>query len=319
MTTDSAPSAKAPRPPADLLKDLPGNLAGRIGPAHIAIAVFFLLLFYPTIMELMREWSENDNYSHGFLIPVISLYMAWSRRERWAGLRPSSFAPALAALILSILLHIAANIGAELFTMRCSMIFTLAALIWYLGGTRIFIAVFIPLAYLIFMVPIPAIIWNKLAFPLQLFAARTTAGVVQAMGISILREGNILHLAMTSLEVVDACSGLRSLTSLLALGGAFAYLTPIRNISRWLLFFSAVPIAVAVNILRLTATAIMATRIGEEAAQGFLHDMSGMFVFVVAFLLLFMVSGCLGMLEKRLGLAPPASHAAASSSASSSD
>lgn len=263
------------------------------------LAIAFLFFFQHTLSALVADWSTNDNYSHGFLIPFISGYMIWQKRETLAEIPARIHFGGLALVALGVLFHLVGNVGAELFTMRFSMVVMVAGLVAYLFGFRILREVAVPVAYLIFMIPLPAIIWNKIAFPLQLFAAKLTADIVRLIGIPILREGNILHLANTSLEVVDACSGLRSLTSLLALSAAFAYISPLRNVSRWVLFLSAIPIAVFVNIVRLTATAIMARHIGEEAAHGFLHDMSGMLVFGLAFVLVFALSVLLGRVERR--------------------
>jgi exosortase len=270
------------------------------------LGAVFAWMFQNTLSELVADWSTNDNYSHGFLIPFISAYMMWQRRERLAELPAGTNYWGLALVAGGVGLHLVGNVGAELFTMRFSLVVMVAGLVAYLFGFRVLREVSIPVAYLIFMIPLPAIIWNKIAFPLQLFAAKWTAEVVRLFGISILREGNILHLANTSLEVVDACSGLRSLTSLLALSGAFAYISPLRNWSKWVLFLSAVPIAVFVNMVRLTATAVMAHYIGEEAAQGFLHDMSGMLVFGLAFILVFAFSAVLSKAENRIYSKTPA-------------
>ena len=248
----------------------------------------FILLYNHTIVKLVKDWSIDDNFSHGFLVPFIAAYMIWHYRERLAAIeiRPSYWGYLL--LLGGMAFHIAGNIGAELFVQRCSIIITLMGLIVIMYGTEIFKKTAVPMLYLLLMIPIPAILWNKIAFPLQLFSARLSAGIIGTIGIAVFREGNILHLANTSLEVVDACSGIRSLTSMLALSAAFAYISSMKLSGKWILFLSAVPIAIAVNIVRLTVTAALARYFGPETAQGFLHDMSGFIVFFVALLLLYL-------------------------------
>ncbi|OGR56336.1 MAG: exosortase, partial [Desulfobacula sp. RIFOXYB2_FULL_45_6] len=182
----------------------------------------FLFVYQKAILKLISDWSTDPNFSHGFLIPFVALYMIWYKKNELAEV---SFKPSLAGIIVIIggmLIHVAGNLGSELFLMRFSMIITLSGIIIYFCGFEIFKRILVPIAYLIMMIPIPAILWNQVAFPLQLFSAQISAQAINLLNIPVFREGNILHLANTSLEVVDACSGIRSLTSLLALTGAFA-------------------------------------------------------------------------------------------------
>jgi exosortase len=187
----------------------------------------------------------------------------------------------------SLVFYMLTHVGAELFTMRFSMILVMLSAVAFLAGWKMMKAVLLPFMYLVFMIPLPAIIWNKIAFPLQLFATKLTVATIKWLQISVYGEGNIIYLANTTLEVIDACSGLRSLTSLLALSAAFSLISDHTLIKKWLVFLSAVPIAIFVNIIRLTVTAILSVQYGEKAAQGFLHEVSGLLIFFLALVMLY--------------------------------
>lgn len=260
----------------------------RFIPLSIA-SICFLILYYQVIYQMILDWANDDNYSHGFLIPVIAGYLIWQDRERLSDIHIKPSNSGIIFLILSLLFFIITNIGAELFTMRFSMLLVILSMVVYFAGWELGKALSLPVAYLVFMIPLPAILWNKIAFPLKLFATKIAVGVIAFLGITVYGEGNIIHLSNTTLEVVDACSGLRSLTSLLALSAAFALITDHSKLKKFIIFISAIPIAILVNIFRLSATAVLAKSYGPQVAQGFLHEVSGIIVFIIAFLLLYAV------------------------------
>jgi len=265
----------------------------------LLILAAFLALYFPFIQTLVRDWDANQNYSQGYFIPFVAGYMIWWMRDELAAVevKPSNWG--LALIVLGLLQLFVAKVGSEYFLQRTSMIVVLFGVALFLFGGRFTKAVWLPLAYLIFMIPLPAIVWNRIAFPMQLFSSALTEEVVQLIGIPILREGNVLHLAQTSLEVVDACSGLRSLVNILGLAVGLGFLMNKEAWKRWALFLAAFPIAVIVNIIRLSGTAVLASRYGGDVARGFLHDFSGWLVFVAGIGLLLAVQTLLGKMSAR--------------------
>jgi exosortase len=248
-----------------------------------AIAVCFAILYRGVIVKLVSDWATDDNYSHGFLIVPIALFLAWERRGKLMAL---PLQPSLLGLLIvlgSIAVLAAGTLGAELFLTRVSMIGAIAGTIVFLCGWRHLQALVFPVAFLILMVPLPAIVFNKITFPLQMWASQAGEFGISALNIPVLREGNIIVLAHTKLEVVEACSGIRSLVSLLTLGIVYAYFIDGRTPVRWLISLSAVPVAIVSNAMRITGTGVAAHYYGAEAAEGFFHSFSGWAVFAVAF------------------------------------
>ncbi len=243
-------------------------------------------LYYPVFIKLAHDWSTNDNYSHGFFIPLISGYMVYIMRAelKSLGMKPANWG--LLVLLAGLGQLYIAQVGSEFFLQRTSIIPVLLGLALFLLGTAMTRRLLLPIAYLLFMVPLPAIVWNKIAFPMQLYSSAITEKVIQLIGIPVFREGNVLHLAQTTLEVVDACSGLRSLTTMFALSAALAWFSMYPTWKKWMLFLAAAPIAIFANMVRLTGTAGLASIYGEKVAQGFLHEFSGLFTFVLGLMLL---------------------------------
>ena len=256
----------------------------------LAIGMGLVALYYPVVILMAQDWSTNDNYSHGFFIPLISGYMVYVLRDELKSLTPRPINWGLLVLLAGLGQLYIARVGSEYFLQRSSIIPVLLGLVLFLLGKGATRKLFVPIVYLLFMVPLPAIIWNKIAFPMQLFSSAVTEQVIQWIGIPVFREGNVLHLAQTTLEVVDACSGLRSLTTMFALSAAFAWFSALSTGRKWALFLAAAPIAILANIVRLTGTAGLASIYGGKVAQGFLHDFSGLFVFVLGLLLLVLTS-----------------------------
>jgi exosortase len=253
----------------------------------VLLAACFGFLYQHVISRLIYDWIIDENYSHGFLIVPIALYFIWERRNR---LKDAARVPSWLGLVVvlgSVAVLLAGILGSELFLTRISILGTIAGVILFLFGWKYLKILLLPIAFLLLMIPVPAIIFNQIAFPLQLLASRFGEMALSAVLIPVLREGNIIKLANTTLEVAEACSGIRSLISLLTLGIVYGYFVDSRIWVRVILVIGTIPIAIAANGIRVAGTGIAAHIYGPEAAQGFFHSFSGWIIFIAAFFMMF--------------------------------
>jgi len=257
-----------------------------IAAGFVLLAACFVLLYHSIIFKLVHDWYTDDNYSHGFLIVPIALYFVWERRTKLkeALRKPNPWGLAIVWGSMAVLL--AGILGSELFLTRISILGTIAGAVLFLYGRNHLKILSLPIAFLLLMIPIPAIIFNQIAFPLQLMASRFGEMALTAFQVPVLREGNVIHLANTSLEVAEACSGIRSLISLLTLGIVYGYFIDSRIWVRLLLVSGTIPIAIATNGIRVAGTGIAAHFYGSEAAEGFFHSFSGWIIFIAAFIMM---------------------------------
>jgi exosortase len=260
---------------------------GRDTAAALALVAAAVSIVYgPVLVSLVRQWASDETYSHGFVIAPFAVYFAWRERRALAQLPPRPSAAGVLVLAGSLLLLVAGELGADLFLTRISLVGVIAGTILMLYGRAHLRRLAFPVGLLVLMVPLPAVVFNQIAFPLQLLASRVGEAVLSTAGIPVLREGNVLVLPTTTLEVAEACSGIRSLVSLLALAMLVGKLVETRRWARVALALLAVPIAIAANAARVAGTGLAADWIGPRAAEGFFHEFSGWVMFVLAFSLL---------------------------------
>lgn len=304
-----------------------------LGTKHLwrSLAISSALAFtYATVLAKLGEaWWSDENYSHGLLIPLIIGYILWSQRSRLAlpVQMPAPFWGLLAVSLAMISLW-AGTAGAELFMQRMSLVLMLIGIVLYFWGFRLLRLLVVPLFLLVLAIPIPAILFNKVAFPLQLFASRCAVAAMSFFDIPVLRHGNVIELMplgareTKKLEVVEACSGIRSLMTLVTLAVVFAYFTHPRGgdpndggdgqsyaaridsrlrsygiLRSSLIVLSAVPIAILTNAFRVSGTGVLAHYYGTQIADGFFHSFSGWVIYVVAFLMLFAVGWLLDRIK----------------------
>lgn len=259
-------------------------------PPYWQIGLFATILLWaygPTLWHLVGQWANSDeDYTHGFVVPIFSAYVLWQERARLRGILRQPSWSGLTLIFLGLAFLNLGQMGAELFTARSSLLLVLAGIVVLFFGWEIFRAVLFPWAFLLLAIPLPTIIYNKITFPLQLLASRIAAAVLPLFGVPVLRQGNVIQLANITLEVAKACSGIRSLMSLIALAIIYGYFLEQRLWVRWLLALAAVPIAVVANSARVIGTGLVAN-ISPQYAEGYAHESLGLAVFVVSLILLY--------------------------------
>jgi exosortase len=257
------------------------------------ILAFILVVYLPVLADLVTDWYIDDNYSHGFLILPIAFWLVWRKRKELAEVETGKNNLGLLFIVGSLFLLIAGTAGAEYFTARVSFVFLLLSISIYFFGWVYTRKIWFAFFFMLFMIPIPYVIYYAVTFPMQLFASKVSTMLLSTIGLPLIRQGNIIHIPGYSLEVAEACSGIRSLFSLLALGALFAYFTQSNKTKAILLFCSTIPIAIAGNVFRVTITALAAHTISIKFAEGTLHEISGLLVFVFSLVILFIVGAIL--------------------------
>ncbi|MFN8179567.1 MAG: exosortase/archaeosortase family protein [bacterium] len=288
-------------------------MTGRRDPAPWLLAAATAALYGPLVPELIRDWRSSGDFSHGPIVPLIAGLLLWVRKDAWRAAPSRPFLPGLVLLGLALAQYLLGVAAAEFYLQRASVVpFLLGWALTVWGPARARVCVF-PVAFLLFMIPVPTLLWTAWSLPLQLLATRAAGVVLDVCGVSAVRTGNVLHLPGCTLEVAHACSGLRSLMALLAMaailadGSLLGDVGPRRPAARVLLVLAAVPVAIATNALRVSATAVAVARTGPGAAAGWLHELTGLIVFAAALGILWGGRRFLGWIEtSRPGFSRPA-------------
>lgn len=246
------------------------------------VAALISILFGAVLVDMAHDWWTEPALSQGMLLPPLALYIAWIYRQRTLTCPATPDNRGLLLTASACFLFLLGKLASEFFLMRFSFVVLLAGLIWTFWGIRRLRTLVFPVLLLATMVPLPALLYNSLAAPLQLLASDLATGIAQSFGVSAFRDGNVIQLAGTSLGVAEACSGLNSLSALIVGSVLLGFLMCSRSLSRITLFVLAVPLAVAVNIVRVTGTALIADY-NQEFAEGFYHSFSGWLIFVAGF------------------------------------
>jgi exosortase len=263
------------------------------------VGVLLAALYFSVLGRLVTEWWHDSDTSHGFLVPPFAAYLAWTNRERirTAKIQPSWVGVAVIAFGLAML--ILGQYGAELFLSRVSLVVVLTGIVLTFGGGQMLRELRFSLLVLLLAIPLPAIIYNQITFPLQILASKAASALLPLFGVPVLREGNVIELPAMRLEVAEACSGIRSLISLFTLAIFYGYFLDKSVVRRTILALSSIPIAIGANAIRIVGTGLCVQYWDPDKAMGFFHEFSGWVVFLVSLCCLFAVHKAISLFSPK--------------------
>ena len=257
----------------------------------------FAVLFSKPFALLVEAWWVDPNSGHGLLLAPLAVWLAY-KEGVVAGSRPQRIVGA-ALLLFAVLSRYAADLAAELFVMRGSMVLAIAALVvWHRGFAQL-LRWWLPFTLVALSIPIPEVILNTVALPLQFTASKIGAALLEWRQIPVMMNGNVIRIPGQELFVAEACSGLRSLTALLSLGVLLGAMFLQKWPTRVLLVAIAIPIAILVNGVRVFLTGFLVLFVSPKAGEGFMHTSEGMVMFGAAFVITSLVAWMLGAIERR--------------------
>jgi exosortase A len=260
---------------------------------HCLLLFSFILAYFPVWKSLVGVWYSSDDYSHGFFILPISLYIVWQKRKILVDVPFNTSWKGLLLVIFSLFLYLFAYYGEILTLASFSLVLMFSAVVIFFYGFKMFKELLFPLAFLLFMIPFPSQIFSQLTIPLQLFVTEISVWFMAHLGIPVYAEGNIIHLPNRTMQVVQACSGLRSMLSILPLGAILSYFTLNSNPLRYILFLSGIPTAILVNIVRVILLVMAYYYFNFDLTTGTTHTIFGIFIFILALIFLFAIRGIL--------------------------
>lgn len=256
----------------------------------VVICLLIAAVYYRVLVKLVTDWWQIPDFSHGFLVPLFSAYLVWEKRETLRRIKAAPSWSGIAVMVLGLVVLLVLGVyGSDLFLSRISLLILLAGVVLCFGGRQFLKELRFPLLVLLLAIPLPAIIYNQITFPLQILASKLASNLLPLFGVPVLREGNVIELPLMKLEVAEACSGIRSLMSLFTLAIFYGYFLEKSNWRRIGLALASIPIAIAANAVRILGTGLCVQYWDPDKALGFFHEFSGWVIFLVSLTFLYLV------------------------------